>query len=152
MAVSIIVCFVLLQVMKAYVVQTIHVVSDVMSPSLGHGDYILVDKLSYRFRPPQKGDAVLITTAGMSNPGLKHNAKCVRRLAHIPGESVDLPTGRYLLAQGEYVVTADNVISNSANREFTLVPRRNILGQAFCIYFPPARVGAIPRAFPRGDN
>ncbi len=45
--------------LRAFVAQAFKIPSGSMKPTLLVGDYIVVDKLSYRFRPPLRGDVIV---------------------------------------------------------------------------------------------
>jgi signal peptidase I len=144
--ISVVLCFVLLQVMKHCVAQTSHVVTGSMSPTLegrdsGHGgDYIVVEKIAYRFRKPRKGDVVLVNTKGVDIPNLQRNAHYVRRITGLPGEMVRIKGEEKQLGVDEYLVTGDN---SEHSIDFGPINRDNILGRAVWIYFPFNRLGRI---------
>jgi len=144
--ISIVVCFTLLQALKYCVAQTFHVVSNAMSPTLqgrdsGHcGDYIVVEKIAYRFREPQKGEIVLFNTKGLSNPSLNPNVHYLRRIAGVPGETVIIKNEKKQLSDNEFLISGD---SPENGIEIGPISRDNIMGRAICIYFPFDRLGKI---------
>jgi len=52
------------------------------------GDSIMVDKFSYRFHEPRRGDIVVFKTTGLE--GVAQNQVFVKRLVGLPGESVSI--------------------------------------------------------------
>lgn len=65
------------------------------------GDHIFVNKLTYRFSEPQRGDVVVFRTKGL--PGIKQNTCYVKRLAGVPGETLGIDPP-YLLVNEERVM------------------------------------------------
>jgi len=49
-----------------------------------------VDKLSYPFREPRRGDIVVFRTTGLAFPGIPRNQIFVKRVAGLPGEKVSI--------------------------------------------------------------
>ena len=146
---SIVLCFVLLQVVKHYIAQTSHVVGNSMSPALmgrdadNSGDRILIEKIAYRFRDPQRGEIVLINTKGLSNPMLKENSHYVRRIAGLPGEKVNIGDEERQLGADEYLLIGDNAKTDIGTRFIGPIGKNNIIGRAVYIYFPFGRLGKI---------
>lgn len=44
--------------------------SDAMYPTVAHGDLVLVDRTAYRFRPPERGDLVLVEEPSSASGGI----------------------------------------------------------------------------------
>jgi signal peptidase I len=81
-------------VVRAFVFQTFYIPSGSMEPTLNIGDRIVVNKLSYTFHSPNRGDIVVFTTppnehcAGPPVPDL------VKRIIGMPGESISAANGK----------------------------------------------------------
>ena len=58
-----------------------------MSPTIMRGDHIVVEKLSYRFQNPERGDVIVFKTDGIC-PSLPANRYYIKRLAGIPGDRI----------------------------------------------------------------
>jgi signal peptidase I len=54
----------------------------------GHGDHLIVDRLTYRFSSPRRGDLLVFLTEGMS--GLPQDQIYVKRIVGMPGERLEL--------------------------------------------------------------
>jgi signal peptidase I len=63
------------------------------------GDHVFVDRFTYHFRSPRRGEVVVFGTSGVPNPG---GAFYIKRLVGLPGDvlRIDPP---YLLANGQIV-------------------------------------------------
>ncbi len=57
--VLIVIAFAAALVIKTFLLQAFYIPSASMEPTLEHGDRVLVEKVSYRFGPPERGDVVV---------------------------------------------------------------------------------------------
>lgn len=153
------------------VMQPHKIKGDSMQPNFPDGEYLLTDKVSYRFGEPQRGD-IIVFRAPTNN-----NDEYIKRIIGLPGEIVEIQKGRvfvdgkelsetYLdptittdagafLAEGEsakvpedqYFVLGDNRDFSSDSRAWGFVPSDKITGRAWVIYWPPTKAGGIERPF-----
>ncbi len=123
-----------------------------METTLHEGEYVIVDKVSYALRSPQRGEIVVLKRAGQ--PDL------IKRVIGLPGETLEVRDGRvYINGQpiaepyirgpiaqvtapqqippGQYFVMGDNRNNSSDSRAFGAIPRQDIVGRAWIIYWPP---------------
>lgn len=138
-----------------------------MVPTFFNNDYILTDKLSYRFSAPKKGDIVVL-----KNP--RNNSQdFIKRIIATPGDRVKIESGNvfvnenmlienYLpqdtrskggsflaereqvtVGEDQYMVFGDNRNHSSDSREWGAVAKNEIIGKVVFRYFPPQRVGII---------
>jgi len=145
-----------------------------MEPSFYTGEYILTSKITYKFRPPQKGDVVVFRSP--KNPDIEY----IKRIIGLPGDTVviredggvyvngALVTENYIAAktnlweggfskaevpltvpQNELFVMGDNRPRSSDSREFGTVPIDSIIGQVFYRYFPANKIGKIINPWPK---
>jgi len=77
-------------VLRTFVVQSFYIPSGSMLPTLQVGDRIIVDKLSYRFHDPQRGDIVVF-----ARPPLEDQlyTDLVKRVVGLPGETISSNNG-----------------------------------------------------------
>lgn len=146
-----------------------------MTPNFEDGEFILTDKITYRFRQPERGDVVVFRApqdpdydfikrvVGLSGERLKIYAGhfYIYNPQHPRGDkiiepyispSLNTPTGS-LLKEGEiitvpdnqYFVTGDNRGHSSDSREWGTVPRESVIGRAWLRYWPPPKIGLIPQ-------
>lgn len=141
-----------------------------MEPSFSDGEYILTDKISYRFSQPQRGDVIVFHFP--QNPELDY----IKRIIALPNETVKIENSQVLIngkrlnedylsvkiatapqaifANGQefkvpaqdLIVMGDNRERSSDSREWGPVPLKNIVGKAFFRYWPLDRVGLIEHA------
>ena len=139
-----------------------------MEPTLSHGQYLLVNKLNYKWHFPARGDIVVVKDP--SQPGVD----CIKRIIGLPGEYIRIVDGRvviddqpiqepyllqeewssaasmsvWLLEKDEYVVLGDNRNNNRDSRRFGPVSRQHLVGKAWARYWPPKAWGTLPRQAP----
>lgn len=145
-----------------------------MFPNFHDGDFLLTDKISYRFNDPVRGD-VVVFKAPPSEPCAEQECEYIKRVIALPGESVrvtagsvyvndkkmeekELPEGLYTrdgsffrdgvtitLKENEYLLLGDNRPYSRDGREFGPIKRTAIIGKAWVRYWPANRIGFIKR-------
>lgn len=149
-------------------VAQIHKVSgNSMIPTLRNGDYLITEKISYRFGNPRKGDIIVL-----KNPR-DESQDFIKRIIATPGDTIKveknsvfinnqavnepyLPSntltrqGAFLREDSEirvganqYFVFGDNRSHSSDSREWGPVTREEIVGRAFFRYLPIQSLGPI---------
>lgn len=137
---------------------------DSMLPTLHHGERLLVDKISYRFTEPKRGEIIVF-----KNPS-NTSEQFIKRVLGLPGDKVSITQGvvyvndqpvleNYTLAPARigfsekivpaetYFVLGDNR-NNSEDSRFSRVgflPRNLIVGRAIWRYWPLNRVNVVVR-------
>lgn len=129
------------------------VIGDSMEPTLTNGQEILINRFTYTFSSPKRGDVVVFLPNGNTNAHYY-----VKRVIALPGETVQIRNGRIyidgeeyenelydkiadpgiaenpiLLGKGEYFVIGDNVNSSEDSRSANIGPvhEDDIVGQAW---------------------
>jgi signal peptidase I len=123
-----------------------------MEPTLHNHEYILVEKVSYWFRSPERGDIVVFRYPG--DPSEDY----IKRVIGLPGDHVVVHDGHVfvnghqltepyiaappdytddrVVAKGDLYVLGDNRDNSSDSHEWGLLPRANIIGRAWVAYWP----------------
>jgi signal peptidase I len=83
------VAFVLALLIKTFLVQAFYIPSESMDPTLKVGDRVLVNKLTYRFHPPRRGDIIVFQDP---NPTVQEHRNPVSGFFHWLGEGLGLST------------------------------------------------------------
>ena len=139
---------------------------DSMQPNYPNGEYLLTDKVKYRFNSPQRGDVVVFKAPVADD-------EYIKRIIGLPGEIVSLRDGhiyinsrlleeeylsqkvityggRFLadnqsakVPEDEYFVVGDNRSYSSDSRTWGFVPKESITGRAWLVYWPPKSAGKI---------
>lgn len=130
-----------------------------MEPNLTDGEFVLVNKLAYRWNDPQRGDVIVFYYP------LDPSRRFIKRLIGLPGEVVDIRDGEvyindrkliepytnsptafddtWRLGPGETFVMGDNRDDSSDSRRWGPLPLDEIIGKALFAYWPPDEVGII---------
>ena len=78
-------------VVKAFLLQAFYIPSESMEPTLLIGDRVMVNKLSYRFGEPDRGDIVVFEPdPGAYSPEIKD---LIKRVIGLPGETIEAIDG-----------------------------------------------------------
>ena len=97
-----------------------------MQPALAAGDRVLVDRWSYRHRPPRPGEVVVVLDA--------RGVPIVKRVARL---EVDPSDGPWLWVEG------DNRAASDDSRRFGPVAPARLRGRVAFRYWPPSRAGPV---------
>lgn len=141
-----------------------------MRPILMEGDRIFVDKITYRFREPQRGEVIVFKYP------LDRKKDFVKRLIALGGETVEIRDGqiyingkhlesplsistrfyynredwdfgklgqKIVVPEGHFFVLGDNSAQSSDSRNWGFVSRRDVVGRAVLIWWPPQRFQLI---------
>lgn len=73
-----------------------------MVPTLKPGDHLIAERISYWFEEPKRGDIVVYNTKGLSHPAVQSDTYYVKRIAGLPGETVQIVPPN-LVINGEIV-------------------------------------------------
>jgi len=82
------VAIVLALIIRTFLIQSFHIPSGSMEPTLQIGDFILVDKVTYRFRKPERGDVVVFKYP------LNEGVYYIKRLIGVPGDKIQVIGGK----------------------------------------------------------
>jgi len=81
------VALILALIIRAFLIQSFHIPSGSMIPTLLVHDFILVDKVTYRLREPDRGDVVVFHFP------LNEKVYYIKRIIGIPGDRVQVRDG-----------------------------------------------------------
>jgi len=65
------------------------------------GDHLFVDRLTYNFCKPGRGEIVVFETKGIQNPMMPQDQFYIKRLVALPGDHVQIGDDRHLIINGE---------------------------------------------------
>jgi len=82
------IALILALIIRTFIVQSFHIPSGSMIPTLLVGDFILVDKVTYHFREPERGDVVVFHFP------LNEDIYYVKRIVGVPGDKVQVKNGK----------------------------------------------------------
>jgi len=130
-----------------------------MEPSLHDGEYVIVNRVTYRLQPPQRGDVIVFQREG--------SREFIKRVIGLPGETVQVQGGQVLvngvalsesyiaqpnaytmeprkIGPNEYFVLGDNRNNSSDSHNWGTVALNTIDGKAWVIYWPLKEWGIVP--------
>ncbi len=152
---------------RTFVAEPRYIPSDSMVPTLQRGDRLIVEKVSYYFHPPQKGDIVVFTPPdALLIQGYTSDQAFIKRVIATPGDTVEVNNGityvnqqplaeDYILDTPKYrlpklVVPSDSLFVMGDNRNnsndshlWGFLPQRNLIGHAVFRFFPLGRFGNL---------
>lgn len=136
-----------------------------MEPALSNGDNLIVDKLSFRFRDPQRYEVIVFPYQHAEN------TYYIKRIIGLPGETVQVKDGAvYIngeqldehfgaepmvnagiaaepitLGEDEYFVLGDNRNHSSDSREPSVgvLKRDQLIGRAWVRIYPFNKIGVV---------
>ncbi len=101
-----------------YALEKTNMVGDSMEPTLSSGDTILINKLVYRIREPERSDVIVF-----KKDGKEHSYYSIKRIIGLPGETVVIRDGKVLIngePLDEEVIVDDMILEGLATDEITL--------------------------------
>ena len=143
--------------------------SESMLPTLEIDDRLIIEKISYRFRKPERGDVVVFSPTDALKEE-NYREAFIKRVIGIPGDIVEVNDGnvyvnnqklteKYILdppnynygpvevPEGEYLVFGDNRNNSYDSRYWGFVPLENLIGRAAVRFWPLDRLGTLDRDF-----
>lgn len=69
------------------------------------GDHLLVDRFTYNFRTPERGEIIVFKTRGIL--GLTQDQLYIKRLVALGGETVQIGNDRHLIIDGRKITASD---------------------------------------------
>ncbi len=82
------VALILALIIRTFLIQSFHIPSGSMIPSLLVGDFILVDKVTYHLREPDRGDVVVFHFP------LNEDVYYIKRIVGVPGDKLQIVDGK----------------------------------------------------------
>jgi signal peptidase I len=142
-----------------FAIQNFNVDGTSMEPNLHNGELILVDKWTYLFRSPARGDVIVFVAP--PHPSMDY----VKRVIGVPGDIITIrntivivdgitlnetyvdPRNQgnlfanknitnQVVPPDDYFVLGDNRAVSSDSRDWGFVPKANIIGRAAFVYWP----------------
>jgi signal peptidase I len=130
-------------------------------------DRVLANRFIYHFRKPHRGDIIVFKTPPLAKQKCGAGGTFVKRLIGLPSETWEEKNGTIYIdgkkliepyiksgrrdtgtsypprkiPDGMYFMMGDNRTQSCDSREWGPVPRDNLIGEVFAVYWPPNRIG-----------
>lgn len=156
---TVVIALVIAVVLYLFIMTPHEVLGNSMHPTYKNGEYLMANKLSYRFGEPQRGDVIIFQYSETQD--------FIKRIIGIPGDTIMIKDGNvfingqqldesdylsesvytrggdYLsegetisIGEGEYFVLGDNRPHSSDSRTFGPISESKIKGKAWIVYLP----------------
>ncbi|WP_330202851.1 signal peptidase I [Cyanobacterium sp. Dongsha4] len=150
---------------RTFVAEARYIPSSSMEPTLQINDRLIIEKMTYRFRKPERGDVIVFNATEALQAQNFHDA-FIKRIIGLPGDTVMVRNGEVMVngkvlrefyikeepeynygpvtvPENEYLVLGDNRNNSYDSHYWGFVPDDKIIGRAFVRFWPPQRVGTI---------
>lgn len=139
-----------------------------MQPTVEINDRLFIEKLSYRFQDPERGDIIVFQAPQKALDAAQSKTKdaYLKRLIGLPGETIEVRDGKvyvdsevlhenyikapptytwgpHVVPEGEYLVLGDNRNGSSDGHVWGFLPEETIIGKATARFWPPNRIGGL---------
>jgi signal peptidase I len=131
-----------------------------MEPNLHEGDFVVVNRMAYRWREPERGDVIVFRFPGDSKK------RYIKRVIGVGGDRliiddgmvyvndllIDEPyiaaspvyAGEWTVGPEEVFVLGDNRNNSNDSKNWGMLNMDSIVGEAVLIYWPPSDIGLLP--------
>ncbi len=168
---AILVALIAALIIRTFVAQAFRIPSGSMIPTLLVGDQLLVDKVTYRFHQPRRGDVIVFKYPG------DESRDFIKRIIGLPGDMVEVRAkavyingkplneryafhdvldnmhvilrddfGPVTVPPDKYFVMGDNRENSQDSRFWGFLERDKVIGRAFILYWSRD----VDRMFPLG--
>jgi signal peptidase I len=156
---------------RGTVAEARYIPSESMVPTLLVGDRLIVEKISYHFEHPQRGDVVVFNPPAKADGG--GNA-FIKRIIGLPGDKMDIRGGKVyvnglalkepyiedapaypdpnwasigmpggVVPKGHLFMMGDNRNNSADSHIWGPEPTKDIIGRAVFRFWPPNRIGLV---------
>ena len=133
-----------------------------MDQTLQDGEFVLVNRLAYRFGQPERGDIIVF-----HHPTDQNQEDLIKRIIGLPGDDVRVADGgvyvngtrlkesyispdrapaytdEQVVPANELYVLGDNRNNSSDSHQWGFVPMKDVIGRAIIIYWPLERMSFL---------
>ena len=108
---------------RPFVAQAFYIPSESMVPTLEIGDRLIVDKMSFRFRDPQRGDVLVFAAPPEATGSATLEQDYIKRCIGLPGDKIEVHAAKLRVGVEVYESQSDDPNARAAQQEL-----RNRLG------------------------
>ncbi len=164
---TLVIAIVLAFLIRVFIAEPRYIPSDSMFPTLQQGDRLVVEKVSYYFHPPRRGDIVVFQPpTQLQMQGYEKNQAFIKRTIALGGDIISVQNGivyvndrslkeNYIaelplynlppiqVPEGKIFVMGDNRNNSNDSHIWGFLPETNIIGHAVLRFWPWSRLGSI---------
>ncbi len=161
------IALVLALLIRTFIAEPRYIPSDSMLPTLEEGDRLVVEKVSYYFHSPHKGDIIVFEPPlQLQLQGYQKEQAFIKRVIGTPGKTVKVMEGTVYIdnlplkedyidespiynlqpvtvPDGQLFVMGDNRNNSNDSHVWGFLPQKNVIGHAVFRFFPWQRVNLI---------
>lgn len=157
---TILFAFILAFLIKSFILQISYIPTGSMIPTLNDGEAVLVVRIPYYFREPERGEIIVFKYP------LDTSKEYVKRLIGLPGDTIEIKQGNVYVngklleenyvkrksddnygpikvPKDSYFVLGDNRPVSVDSRYWGFVPKKNLVGKAILLLWPPQRIQIV---------
>jgi signal peptidase I len=157
---SVLPALVIVLVVNLFLAQATRVEGQSMEPNLHNNERLIIEKLTYRFREPERGDIIVI------RPPRHTTVPLIKRVVGLPGDLIEIKLNQVyvngepldeqyleqptlgampesLVPEGHVLVLGDNRRASNDSRSFGMISYEDIIGRAWLRYWPPEQFGLM---------
>jgi len=130
-----------------------------MLPTLKEGEYIIIDQLSYYLDEPKRGEIIVLDFPN------DRSRRFIKRIVGLPGDHIEIGDGSVMIngveldepyinnspnydgnwdvPEDQYFVLGDNRNNSHDSKNWEYLPRDDIVGRAWIIYWGPEDWGLV---------
>lgn len=161
------IALVLAGLVRYFLIQPFFVEGASMEPNFEDGEYLLIDEISYYFKPVSRGEVVVF------HYPLDTSKYYIKRIIGLPNETIEIKNGKIIiyntdnpdglfidesylpregitagdikkkLSQNEYFVLGDNRLASSDSRQWGTLPKNDIVGRVWLRAWPVAKAAVF---------
>lgn len=155
---------------RQFVAEARYIPSESMKPTLQVNDRLVIEKLSYLFQEPQRGDIVVFWPPSEIVPDGQQRDAFIKRIVGLPGDTIEVTEGTVLvndtpldesyiqappdyeqipitIPEDSYFVLGDNRNASYDSHAWDIskpfVPEDQIIGKAVVRFWPLTRLGGL---------
>ncbi len=152
---------------RTFIAEPRFIPSDSMFPTLEINDRLVVEKVSYYFRPPTQGDIIVFNPPEqLQTLGYASDQAFIKRVIGEPGQTIQVKDGWVYIdnqplyenytaeppdyklepqkiPENSYFVMGDNRNDSNDSHVWGFLPKQNIIGRAVFRFWPIDRFGGV---------
>ena len=153
--------------LRTFVAEPRYIPSESMVPTLQKGDRLVIEKVSYRFRPPGTEEIVVFNPPPqLQRRGYAKDQAFIKRVIGEPGQVIGVGNGHvyrdnktlqedyiaqppeyqwgpYIVPPEELLVMGDNRNNSNDSHIWGFLPVENVIGRAMFRFWPLNRIGFL---------